>query len=100
MTTYRVGRSWGVTVVREQPGQPDQLVGTMQRLEDAQLVVNALNLMDEAFGEPLAPRPAPDDSWISFDGKPVWPVWRGIAVVGIPLALAAGVIVASWLVTR
>lgn len=47
MARYRVGRSWGVTVVRERPGQPDQLVGTMQTAEDAQLIVNALNLMDE-----------------------------------------------------
>lgn len=41
--SYRVGRSWGVTVVRETPGQPDQLVGTMQRAEDAQLIVDTLN---------------------------------------------------------
>lgn len=53
MSRYRVGRSWGVTVVRERPGQPDQLVGTMQTAEDAQLIVNALNLMDEAFGDAL-----------------------------------------------
>lgn len=41
--SYRVGRSWGVTVVRQQPGRPDQLVGTMQTPEDAQLTCEALN---------------------------------------------------------
>lgn len=45
---YRVGRSWGVTVVRERPDQPDQLVGTMQRPEDAQLIANALNMLENA----------------------------------------------------
>lgn len=41
--SYRVGRSWGVTVIRERPGQPDQLVGAMQTREDAALVCEALN---------------------------------------------------------
>ncbi len=40
---YRVGGSWGVTVVVEEGGKPDRLMGTMQSLEYAQLVVDALN---------------------------------------------------------
>lgn len=75
MTTYRTGRSWGVTVVREQPGQPDQLVGTMQRPEDAQLVANALN----AYGDAVEPT-AEDD----FMQRHAWREDHTCAVAGCP----------------
>lgn len=60
MSRYRVGRSWGVTIVEERDGQPDRLVGTMQRPEDAELVVKALNaaiaaaMDDEPTGQETA----------------------------------------------
>lgn len=40
---WRVGQSWGVTVVKETPGAPDRLVATAQTREGARLIVDALN---------------------------------------------------------
>jgi hypothetical protein len=42
---YRVGGSWGVTVVVCEDGKPDRLMGTMQTKQDAELVVEALNVL-------------------------------------------------------
>ena len=54
--SYRTGRSWGVTVVRqkgENPGDDDELVGMMRTQEDADLVVTALNAWTAVSPEEL-----------------------------------------------
>jgi len=59
VSRYRIGRSWGVTVVAETDNQPDRLIATAQTAADAQLVVNALNLMADTFGDPPTEPPPP-----------------------------------------
>lgn len=47
MKLYRVGRSWGVTIVETEPtspgGEDDRLMATAQSPEDARKIVDALN---------------------------------------------------------
>ncbi len=43
MKIYRVGRSWGKTIVETEDGQPDRLLGMAVTPEDAHKIVDALN---------------------------------------------------------
>lgn len=55
---YRVGRSWGTTIVACEDGKPDRLMGNMQTRDDAALVVGCLNAVAAVLAptvEDLAP---------------------------------------------
>ncbi|MDQ8045257.1 MAG: hypothetical protein REI11_11685 [Patulibacter sp.] len=55
MKIYRTGRHWGVTVVEEDSdGLPPRLIATAQSTADAERLIVALNLLEQA-GQPEEP---------------------------------------------